>query len=135
MIYSVVEDFTLASPVHSAIVFFSAFLNKDMYFGKSMGKYFNGTRVVSVRTGNAASPIRCFIRNLFILIWPLEAIILVFSPKRRIGDIVAGTKVQESEEIGHEMKWQYVQAILSMVTSAILIYFLFTYIDSLSVMS
>jgi hypothetical protein len=65
----------------------------------------------------------------------LEAIILLFSPKRRIGDIVAGTKVQESVEIRPEMKWQYVQAILSTVTSVILIYFLFTYIDSLGIMS
>lgn len=114
---------------------FSIFLNKDTYFGKSIGKYFNGTRVVSVRTGNAASPIQCSIRNLFILIWPLEVIVLFFSPQRRIGDIVAGTKVQESEEIGNETKWKYAQAILSMLTSLFLIYFLFTYIDRLGIMS
>lgn len=135
MIFSVVEDFTFTPPVYTAIILFSIFVNKDIYFGKSIGKYFNGTRVVSVKTGSAASPIQCSIRNLFILIWPLEAIILLFSPKRRIGDIVAGTKVQESIEISPETKWQYVQAILSVVTSAILIYFLFTYVDSLGIMS
>lgn len=135
MIFSVVENFTFTSPVYSAVILFSMFINKDIYFGKSIGKYFNGTRVVSIRTGNAASPIQCSLRNLFILIWPLEAIILLFSPKRRIGDIVAGTKVQESVDISPETKWQYVQAILSMATSGILIYFLFTYIDSLGIMS
>jgi uncharacterized RDD family membrane protein YckC len=135
VIFSVVEDLTFTPPVYTAIILFSIFINKDIYFGRSIGKYFNGTRVVSIRTGNAATPIQCSLRNLFILIWPLEAIILLFSPKRRIGDIVAGTKVQESVEIRPEMKWQYVQAILSTVTSVILIYFLFTYIDSLGIMS
>src|SRR4051812_16811010 len=82
MIFSVVEDFIFTPLVYTAVILFSLFLNKDIYFGKSFGKYFNGTRVVSVRTGNAASPIQCSIRNLFILIWPLEAIILFFSPYR-----------------------------------------------------
>jgi uncharacterized RDD family membrane protein YckC len=135
MIFSAVEDLTFTRPVYTAIVLFSIFLNKDIFFGKSIGKYFTGTRVVSARTGNAASPIQCSIRNLFILIWPLEAIILLFSPKRRIGDIVAGTKVQESAEIGPEMKWQYAQAILSVVASFAFVYYLFTFIDGLGIMS
>jgi uncharacterized RDD family membrane protein YckC len=135
MILSVVEVFTLTPPVYTAIVLFSVFLNKDIYYGKSIGKYFNGTRVVSIKTGSVASPIQCFIRNLFILIWPLEAIVLFFTPERRIGDLVAGTKVQENVEIGQEMKWQYVQAIISIVTSVTLVYYLFTYIDSLGIMN
>lgn len=121
--------------VYVAIISFSFFLNKDIYFGKSFGKYFNSLRVVSARTGNAASPIQCAIRNLFLLIWPLEAIILFFSPEKRIGDIVAGTNVQETTELGHETKWQYIQAIISIVTSFIFVYFLFTYIDSFGFMS
>lgn len=135
IIFSVVEDFTFTPPVYTAIVLFSIFLNKDIYFGKSIGKHFNGTRVVSARTGNAANPIQCSIRNLFILIWPLEAIILFFSPKRRIGDVVAGTKVQENVEIGPEMKWQYAHAILSVVASFTLIYYIFTFIDGLGFIS
>ena len=135
MILSVIEVFTLTPPVYTAIVLFSVFLNKDIYYGKSIGKYFNGTRVVSIKTGSVASPIQCLIRNLFILIWPLEAIVLFFTPERRIGDMVAGTKVQENLEIGEEMKWQYVQAIISIVTSVTLVYSLFTYIDSLGFMN
>jgi uncharacterized RDD family membrane protein YckC len=135
MILSVIEVFTLTPPVYTAIVLFSVFLNKDIYYGKSIGKYFNGTRVVSIKTGSVASPIQCLIRNLFILIWPLETIVLFFTPERRIGDMVAGTKVQENVEIGQEMKWQYVQAIISIVTSVTLVYSLFTYIDSLGFMN
>lgn len=120
--------------VTTAIILFSLFLNKDIFFGKSIGKSFVGLRVVSSRTGNPAGPIQCMIRNLFLLIWPLEALMLFFSPKRRIGDIVAGTKVEESAEIGHENKWRYIQAILSVVGSFIFVYFLFNFIDSLGIM-
>lgn len=135
MLFSLVEDFTFTPPVFTSIILFSIFINKDICFGRSIGKYFNRTRVVSVRTGNAASPIQCSLRNLFILIWPLEAIFIILYPKRRFGDIVAGTKVQEAGEIDSDTKWQYVQAVLSILTSLILVYFLFTYIDSLSIMS
>lgn len=89
---------------------------------------------MSSRTGNPAGPIQCAIRNLFWLVWPIEALILFFSPKRRIGDIVAGTKVHDSAEIDGEMKWQYIQAILSLVGSFSLIYYLFNFIDSLGIM-
>jgi uncharacterized RDD family membrane protein YckC len=121
--------------LNTAILLFSFFLNKDIYFGKSVGKHFTGLMVVSVRTGNPASPIQCSVRNLFILLWPLEALVLLLSPKRRIGDLVAGTMVQESTEIGHEMTRQYLQAILTVVASFIVVYFLFTFIEGLRIMS
>jgi uncharacterized RDD family membrane protein YckC len=121
--------------VITAIILFSLFLNKDIYFGKSIGKSFVGLNVVSSRTGNPASPIQCLIRNLFLLLWPIEALILFFSPKRRIGDIVAGTKVQETTEIGHENKWPYIQAILSVISSFAFVYCLFNFIDHLGIMN
>ncbi len=121
--------------VNTAIVLFSIFLNKDIYFGKSIGKHFTGLRVVSARTGNPASPIQCALRNLFVLLWPLEALFLFLSPKRRIGDFVAGTKVQESIEIGREAKWKYFQAILAVVGSFIFVFYLFNFIDSLGIMN
>lgn len=121
--------------VTTAIILFSLFLNKDIFFGKSIGKSFAGLRVVSSRTGNPASPIQCLVRNLFLLLWPLEALVLFFSPKKRIGDIVAGTKVQQSTEIGHENNWRYIQVILSVVGSFILVYYLFNFIDTLGIMN
>lgn len=116
--------------VTTMILLFSLFLNKDICFGRSIGKSFVGLRVVSSRTGNPAGPIQCAIRNLFWLVWPIEALILFFSPKRRIGDIVAGTRVHDSQEIDGEIKWQYIQAILSLVSSFSLVYYLFNFIDS-----
>lgn len=121
--------------VNTAIVLFSLFLNKDISFGKSIGKAFVGLRVVSSKTGSPASPIQCMIRNLFVLIWPLEALMLFLSPKRRIGDFVAGTKVEENIEIHRETKRRYVQSILSLVVAFILVYYLFNFIDGLGVMN
>lgn len=117
------------------LISYSLLLNKDIHFGKSFGKKFNDLRVVSIKTGNIASPIQCAIRNLFFMIWPLEGIILIFSPKRRIGDLVAGTMVQEGVELTHETKWPYIQAIISMLTSLIFIYFLITFINNLGLMN
>jgi len=121
--------------VNTAIVLFSLFLNKDISFGKSIGKAFVGLRVVSSSTGSPASAIQCMIRNLFVLIWPLEALMLLFSPKRRIGDFVAGTRVEESIEIHRETKRQYAQSILSLVVAFILVYYLFNFIDGLGIMN
>jgi uncharacterized RDD family membrane protein YckC len=120
--------------VYTAIILFSIFLNKDIYFGKSIGKFFIGLRVVSIRTGKSASPIQCYVRNLFLLLWPIEVFILFFSPERRIGDMVAGTKVLDGAEIVNEMKWQYVQAVISILGSLVLIYYLFTAIDGIGIM-
>ncbi len=92
-----------------------------------------GLRVVSAGTGNPANPIQCVVRNLFLLIWPLEALILFFSPKRRLGDIVAGTLVQEVTEIGREGKWQYIQATLAVIGSLILAHYLFNFMDNFEI--
>lgn len=121
--------------VTTAIVLFSLFLNKDIFFGKSIGKSFVGLMVVSSKTGIPASPIRCMIRNLFILIWPIEVLMLFFSPERRIGDFVAGTRVAESTKIDRETKLRSVQVILSLVSAFILVYYLFNLIDGLGVMN
>lgn len=57
-------------------------------------------RVVDNLNGQIASPMRCFIRNIFIIIWPLEVIVALINPSRRLGDIVAGTKlVKHSPEL------------------------------------
>jgi hypothetical protein len=106
-----------------------------MYFGKSIRKQIIGLRVVSSNTGNPASPIQMFGEESVLLLWPLEALILFFSPKRRVGDIVARTEAQESTEIGREKKWRYLQAVLSVIASFILVFYLFNFIDSLGIMN
>ena len=68
-------------------------MNKDFYRGKSLAKRVLGFQVVAVRTGQPASEVQCFLRNLTFFIWPIEVFISLISPKRRMGDILAHTKV------------------------------------------
>lgn len=66
---------------------------KDIVNGRSLAKRLLKLQVVDNTTGEAASPMQCFVRNLFCIIWPVEVIIALSNTSRRLGDLVAGTKV------------------------------------------
>ncbi len=86
------------------------YLNKDFLNAKSPAKRILGLQVIDRKTGTPASEIQCFIRNLTICVaWPLEVIISFFSPERRIGDLIANTRITTSEKeklisVWHEAK-------------------------------
>lgn len=69
------------------------YLLKDSYRGKSIVKRVIGLQVIDRASGNPASVMQCFIRNLTLPLFPLEVIISVFSPSIRLGDLIAGTRV------------------------------------------
>ena len=77
---------------------FLAYFLKDSYRGKSIGKRTIGLQVVDFKTGEPANAFQCFVRNLFIVVWPVEVMISVLSPSRRLGDIFAFTEVVPSEK-------------------------------------
>jgi uncharacterized RDD family membrane protein YckC len=66
---------------------------KDCIHGRSIAKRILGLQVVDNSTGAEASPVKCVVRNLFCIIWPIEVIAVVVNPQRRLGDMVAGTTV------------------------------------------
>lgn len=74
------------------------YLNKDFVKGKSISKRILGLRVVDRQTGEAASDFKCFLRNMTIPIWPIEVFVSLFSPTRRLGDLIANTKLKISEK-------------------------------------
>jgi len=76
-----------------ALIGFAAFFNKDCIYGQSIGKIIMKQQVVNNKTGQIANPLRCFVRDIFMVIWPIEGFITLFSPQRRLGDFVAGTKI------------------------------------------
>jgi uncharacterized RDD family membrane protein YckC len=80
------------------------YLNKDVFSGMSIGKRISDLRIVKSGTEVSAGPLRCLVRNIFSLLWPLELVALIFSPARRIGDLVAGTRVVVTTEIGEWSK-------------------------------
>jgi len=84
-----------------ALIFFPFFiyLNKDFFNGKSPAKRILGYQVIDIRTNNPANELQCFVRNLTICIaWPVEVIVSLINPKRRIGDLLANTKVVLAEK-------------------------------------
>ncbi|SEG09282.1 RDD family protein [Algoriphagus boritolerans] len=72
---------------------FAIYFCKDCINGRSIAKRILKLQVVDNSTGQVASPLKCFIRNMFIIIWPIEGIIALTNPSRRLGDRVAGTKL------------------------------------------
>lgn len=41
---------------------------------------------------------QCLIRNLFIVVWPLEVLTSLINPHRRLGDFITGTMVIPSKK-------------------------------------
>lgn len=72
---------------------FAIYFCKDCINGRSIAKRILKLQIVNNSTGEVASPLRCLVRNLFCVLWPLEVIIASINPNRRIGDRVAGTKL------------------------------------------
>jgi uncharacterized RDD family membrane protein YckC len=72
---------------------FALYFCKDCINGRSIAKRILKLQVVDNKTEQVASPLKCFVRNIFCIIWPVEVIVTLINPNRRIGDQVAGTKV------------------------------------------
>ena len=73
-------------------------INKDFYNGKSVAKRIHGYQIIDNKTNLAASEMQCMTRNLTMIIWPLEGLITLFNPSRRLGDFIAGTKLIDSDK-------------------------------------
>ncbi|OON69447.1 RDD family protein [Hymenobacter sp. CRA2] len=70
---------------------------KDSFQGKSLAKRLLKLQVVDNTTGEPASAIRCFVRNLTICLWPIEVLFTLFNPNRRVGDFIVATRVVRVE--------------------------------------
>ena len=94
----------------------SLYFNKDMIQGKSVAKRAFKQEVVDIKTGEVASSLKCLVRNLMIAVWPIEVIAVLVSPSRRIGDFIAGTKVEYvTKERNSKPKVDFKNLILSIV--------------------
>jgi uncharacterized RDD family membrane protein YckC len=96
------------------IIGFAIYLCKDSINGRSPAKRILKLQVVDNNTGKAASPIKCFVRNIFCIVWPIEVIIALANPPRRIGDFVAGTKVAPFDPMLAPEKPKWAQAVISL---------------------
>lgn len=73
------------------------FLVKDGFGGRSFGKKMFGLRVVKIATGEPAGLLDSLVRNLFLIVSPLNLIeyVMIFADAeaQRLGDKVRGLKV------------------------------------------
>lgn len=105
------------------LIGFAVYFCKDSIHGRSPAKRILKLQVVDNSSGKPASPIKCFIRNLFCILWPLEALVALANPERRIGDFVAGTKLvpfQPTTE-SPKLNWRQIGIALLLGYSAILL--------------
>ena len=92
-------------PIFLGLIIFSVYFNKDAVKGKSPAKRILGLVIVDNKTGEIANPIKSVIRNTTLIFWPIEVIFTLFSPDRRIGDYIAGTKViSDNKTLETELK-------------------------------
>jgi uncharacterized RDD family membrane protein YckC len=100
--------FEIENRTLSVIFFIMIFiyLNKDFFNAKSPAKRLLGYQIINRKTGKPANELQCFLRNLTIAIaWPLEVIVALINPERRIGDFLANTKVVVSEKENLKTIW------------------------------
>ena len=74
------------------------YFNKDFVKGRSIAKRICGLVVIDIKTDKPASSLQCFIRNMTVPLWPLEFLVSLFSPRRRIGDLIANTRLEKVEQ-------------------------------------
>ena len=101
--------YNLNSGIEITLVFipFFIYLNKDFFRAKSPSKRILGFQVIDLKTNKPANELQCFLRNLTICVaWPLEVIVGLINPERRIGDFIANTKVIVSEKEKLKSIWK-----------------------------
>jgi hypothetical protein len=105
-------------PLFYVALFGSAlYVCKDSFNGRSIAKRILGTQVVSNKTGLPAPPLQCLLRNIFCLLWPVEFIVALVNPARRLGDRVAGTRLADYHTGTGQSKTRIWQVLLSVVIS------------------
>jgi uncharacterized RDD family membrane protein YckC len=98
---------------------------KDIFNGRSLAKRILKLQVVDQKTGLPANPMQCFIRNLFCIIWPVEAIVALADTSRRIGDRVAGTRLVFYQPSQQKQKLNAVKLLIPLILSYAMIGIIF----------
>jgi uncharacterized RDD family membrane protein YckC len=96
---------------------FALYFCKDIINGRSISKRVLKLQVIDNKTGQVATPLQCFVRNIFCIIWPIEVIVAMTNTSRRLGDKVAGTKLVYYEPTLEQPKINLGKTILPVVIS------------------
>lgn len=77
-------------------------INKDFFNGQSIAKRKYGFQIIDNKSRKVANEIQCMVRNVTLIIWPLEVLFTLIQPKRRLGDLIAGTRLIETSKSNPE---------------------------------
>jgi uncharacterized RDD family membrane protein YckC len=105
------------------ILAFSLYFCKDIYQGRSIAKRAFKLQLVDARTGMPANSVRCFLRNITSVLWPIEVIVALINNERRLGDFIAGTRLVPFDPNNHQAQVNW-----SLLVLAILLSVAFTYL-------
>jgi uncharacterized RDD family membrane protein YckC len=96
---------------------FALYFCKDIVNGRSISKRILKLQVVDNKSGQVATPLQCFVRNIFCIIWPIEVIVAMTNTSRRLGDKVAGTKLVYFDPALEKPKINFGKTILPVIIS------------------
>jgi uncharacterized RDD family membrane protein YckC len=110
---------------------FALYFCKDIINGRSIAKRGIKLQVVDNKTGQVATPLQCFVRNIFCILWPIEVIVALTNTSRRLGDRVAGTKLVYFDPALEQPKLNIGKAIIPVIISYALVFFIIQLIPSI----
>lgn len=103
---------------------FALYFCKDIIYGRSFAKRILKLQVVDNKTRQVASPLQCFVRNIFCIIWPIEVIVAMANTSRRLGDKIAGTELVYYDPAIVRPKFNFGKTILPIIISYGLVVFI-----------
>ncbi|WP_159445185.1 RDD family protein [Filimonas lacunae] len=95
----------------------SLYFCKDSLNGQSYAKRKYDFQVIDRITGQPASPLKCLVRNIFCLVWPVEVLVSPETMHKRIGDKITGTELVKSPRLSEVPKVKYGQVALCVCIS------------------
>lgn len=128
MIISIIFENTIAIPSNYLNTFlvgtiYGIFFCKDICQGRSIGKRIFHLQVVS-QDDTSCSVLKLVLRNLFVFIWPIEIIVCMINPEKRLADFLLRTKVIAYEENKQVYKTRLVNVIITPFIVLLLMYIL-----------
>jgi len=107
--------------VYVALLGLALYFCKDCFNGQSIGKRLTRIQVIDNKRGVAASSLQCLVRNLFCILAPIEALVLLNNVKRRLGDMVAGTTIASYDATVNPPRINIVKSIFSLLLAYVLL--------------
>lgn len=95
-LFGAVSVIILPSTIAAGIGY-TYFFSKDFFGGRSIGKRMQKFQLVRL-DGQPVSFTRMFVRNLFLVLWPIEVIMYLANSGQRLGDLLCKTTVVPATE-------------------------------------